>query len=103
MSANAWLRRRSKQGLGARQYAAVLRKLRRMKGQPLPITASSRGSQLTVTVTLSERTYDELEDWDDDNWDTDEERDAAVRTAACIDVTCDQLSHAEGHPHTLEP
>lgn len=56
MSNRAWERRRTKKGLAARQYAACVRKLRRARaaGQPLPITVTSRGMGIALTVTVGE-------------------------------------------------
>lgn len=63
MSAHAWHARRSKGGLGARQYAQVLRKVERLirRGHPLPVSATSKGHQLNVTLTIGEQ----LDDNDD--------------------------------------
>ena len=66
MSNHAWVRRRTKKGLAARQYAAIQRAMRRDKNKPLPLKWTSRGAGgVLLTVTVGARADDDFEDYDD--------------------------------------
>lgn len=75
MSARCWQRRRTKQGLAARQLASISRQMRRSKGLPLPQRFESRGTGLRVTVTLEPKRDwpGDYEGFVDGFWDEDDE------------------------------
>lgn len=72
----AWVARRTKKGLAHRQVQSCQRQLRRAVAakQPLPISVTSAGLGVRITMTLSPPHEDDVfgifeDDWEEQDWE----------------------------------